>query len=280
MPTTASILVDGVAVESIDARDRGVLFGDGLFETIAVVEGVIVNWADHGERLISGCARLDIPCPQLGMLETEILTVTNSHARSVVRVTLTRGPGGIGYTPPPVPEPTRIVARRSWPQHYAGKAMHGVRIGVARHPLSTNPALAGVKHLNRLDQVLASREVERANWDEALMRDVSGNIIEATRCNVFALLDGELVTPALDTAGVRGVMRKNVIAVAGTLGITAHERSLRLDDIERADELFLCNAIAGIWPVVRLDGDSPRTFPIGSSSTAIRTALVRGGHLR
>ncbi len=280
MPTTASILVDGVAVESIDARDRGVMFGDGLFETLAVVDGVIVNWSDHNERLQAGCATLDIPCPRAGMLADEILSVATNHARSVVRLTLTRGTGGAGYAPPPEAKPTRIIVRRAWPDHYAVKATHGVKIGIARHPLSTNPRLAGLKHLNRLDQVLASREVDRANWDEALMRDADGQIIEATRCNVFALRDDALVTPALDTAGVRGVMRKNVLAVAGALGITIRECSLRLADIERADELFLCNAIAGIWPVVVLHGDTPRAFPIGSTTRAIRAALVRGGHLR
>lgn len=280
MPTTASILVDGVAAESIDVRDRGVMFGDGLFETIAVVDGVIVNWPDHNERLQAGCAQLDIPCPQAGLLTDEILSVATNHARSVVRLTLTRGTGGVGYAPPLEPRPTRIVARRAWPEHYAAKATHGVKIGVARHPLSTNPQLAGLKHLNRLDQVLASREVDSANWDEALMRDADGHIIEATRCNVFAVLDGELVTPTLATAGVRGVMRKNVLTVAGELGISMRECSLRLADIERADELFLCNAIAGIWPVVVLYSGTPRTFPIGSMTHAIRAALVQGGHLR
>ena len=280
MPTTASILVDGVAAESIDARDRGVMFGDGLFETLAVVDGVIVNWSDHNERLRAGCATLDIPCPQTGLLADEILSVATNHVRSVVRLTLTRGTGGVGYAPPPDPTPTRIVVRRAWPEHYAAKATHGVKIGIASHPLSTNSRLAGLKHLNRLDQVLASREIDSAHWDEALMRDADGQIIEATRCNVFAVLDDELVTPALDTAGVRGVMRKNVLAVAAALGITTRECSLRLADVEGADELFLCNAIAGIWPVVMLHSDTPRTFPIGSTTHAIRAALIRGGRLR
>jgi len=280
MPTTASILVDGVAAETLDVRDRGVMFGDGLFETIAVVDGTIVNWSDHHERLNAGCVQLDIPAPPAGLLREEILTVAADHPRSVVRVTLTRGCGGTGYTPPREPSPTRIVARRPWPEDYAEKALRGVRIGVARHPVSINPRLAGLKHLNRLDQVLASREVDAANWDEALMRDVAGHIIEATRCNVFAVLDGDLVTPALETAGVRGVMRKNVLAVAGTLDITLRECALSLADIERASELFLCNAIAGIWPVVALHGDTPRTYPRGPLTAAIRERLVRGGHLR
>lgn len=280
MPTTASILVDGIAAASIDARDRGLLFGDGLFETIAVVDGTIVNWPDHHERLAAGCARLDIPCPAAELLASEILSVAANHARSVVRLTVTRGAGGNGYTPPREPRPTRIVARRPWPAQYAGKATHGIRIGVARHPLSTNPRLAGLKHLNRLDQVLAGREVEQAKWDEALMCDTNGHIVEATRSNVFAVLDGELVTPLIESAGVRGVMRKHVLAVADSLGIAKRERPLNLADIERAGELFLCNAIAGIWPVVLLDGDTPRTFPLGETRAAIRTALIRGGHLR
>ena len=278
MPSAAPILVDGAARDTIDVRDRGLAFGDGLFETIAVVRGTILNWSDHRERLSAGCAQLDIPCPDPELLSQEILSVAANHARSVVRVTVTRGLGGSGYTPPRQPAPTRIVARRAWPDHYAAKGTHGIRIGVASHPLSINPRLAGLKHLNRLDQVLASREVDRAFWDEALMRAPDGRVIEATRCNVFAVLDDELVTPALDTAGVRGVMRKNVLAVAGSLDLAVRERTLYLADINRSSELFLCNAIAGIWPVVALLGEQPRTFPVGMTTTTIRDLLVRAGH--
>lgn len=277
MPSAPTILVDGFACDTLDVRDRGLAFGDGLFETLAVVDSTIINWSDHHERLASGCAVLGIPCSEAQLLSAEILRVAANHVRSVVRVTLTRGQGGSGYAPPRHPVATRIVARRAWPDHYADLAAHGLRIGVARHPLSTNPVLAGLKHLNRLDQVLASREVARANWDEALMRDSAGRIIEATRSNVFAVLDQALVTPALDTAGVRGVMRKNVLAAADSLKLTVHERALYLPDIERARELFLCNAIAGIWPVIALDGEQPRSFPIGTTTTAIRDLLVSAG---
>ena len=277
MPTAASILVDGVARDTIDVRDRGLAFGDGLFETIAVVGDTIINGSDHYERLSAGCAQLDIPCPEPALLSSEILSVAANHLRSVVRVTLTRGLGGTGYTPPRRPAPTRIVARRPWPDHYAAKSVHGIRIGIAHHPLSINPGLAGLKHLNRLDQVLASREVDQAGWDEALMRSPDGRVIEATRCNVFAVLDDELVTPMLDTAGVRGVMRKNVLAVARSLDLTVRERTLYVADIARSQELLLCNAIIGIWPVIALHGEQACSWPIGPITTTLRELLERAG---
>ena len=109
------------------------------------------------------------------------------------------------------------------------------------------------------------------------MQDPDGRVIEATRCNVFAVVDDELVTPVLDLAGVRGVMRKNVLAIADSLDLVVRERTLYLADIERSRELFLCNAIAGVLPVVTLHGERPRTFAIGVITTTIRDLLVRAG---
>jgi len=267
-------LVDGIASAGITANDRGLAFGDGLFETIAVINDTVLNWSRHYARLRRGCDRLHIPQPDSAQLVSEARQVTAGQDRSVVKIIITRGPGGQGYTPPSTPAPVRIVMRRPWPAEYADKAAAGVVTGVAAHRLSKNPDLAGLKHLNRLDQVLASMEMQAAGWDEALMLTDDACVVEATRSNVFAVFADTLATPSLSNCGVSGVMRETILARAPALGLRIEEADLSVDDLRRADELFLCNAIAGIWPVSSLVTDRRCAFPIGPVTNRLRADLA------
>ncbi len=272
------ILVNGIATDEVSALDRGLSYGDGLFETVAVVAGEILNWPRHVARLHDGCNRLAIPQPDAGQLSAEVRTVAAGTDRSIVKITITRGAGGNGYTPPTEITATRIVAPRPWPKHYAEREQQGIRICVAQHRLSSNPRLAGLKHLNRLDQVLASVELMTRDATEALMLDHGGRVIEATRCNLFAVYGTRLSTPRLNICGVSGVMRAVIAQLAPALGLAFAETELTLDDIRAADEVFLCNAIAGIWPVIELDDGPLRTYTIGEHTRRLQVALIAGHH--
>lgn len=274
------ILVNGVSTKAISALDRGLAYGDGLFETVAVVGGDILNWPRHAARLSAGCARLAITRPDVAQLFDETRAVAAGAERAVVKISITRGEGGMGYTPPTVIAATRIVARRPWPQDYAEREESGIRVCVAHHRLSANPRLAGLKHLNRLDQVLASMELARRGAGEALMLDLDGRVIEATRCNLFAVTGERLATPRLDNCGVRGIMRAIIMQLSPALGLLPEEAELTLDGLRAADEVFLCNAIAGIWPVVELDDNPSRTYPIGEHTRRLQAALIAGDHHR
>jgi 4-amino-4-deoxychorismate lyase len=274
------ILVNGVATNEVSALDRGLAYGDGLFETVAVVHGEILNWPRHMARLKDGCARLAITGADAQQLFDETLAVAAGTDRSVVKISITRGQGGMGYTPPAAISATRIVARRPWPEDYAEREETGVRVRVARHRLSSNPRLAGLKHLNRLDQVLASMEPAAPGIAEAIMLDLDGRVIEATRCNLFAVYGDRLATPRLNDCGVRGVMRAIVVELAPTLDLRPEETELTLDDLRMADEVFLCNAIAGLWPVVELADDPSQTYLVGEHTRRLQAAIIAEDHRR
>lgn len=251
-------LVNGEATNQTSIFDRGLLYGQSVFETIAVVGDKPLLWDHHLDRLMRGAARLGIPCDSnlSNLLQDDCsqlllrgagLDGINSVA-SVLRIQLTMGRGGRGYANPPDPEPTRIVTVHEYPNHDTSKWRHGIKIGVSDVRLAQQPLLAGIKHGNRLEQTLA-RANWTADWDEALMLDHAQNVIEATQSNVFIVADGVLKTPDLSLCGVDGVMRAYIMQVAAEIGVKAQAVRLSMGDVEDADEVFLCNSLVGIWPV-------------------------------
>ena len=270
-------LVDGIHTNDVSALDRGLAYGDGLFETLAVVDGHILNWQSHADRLRRGCDALSIPQPDFTLLADEARAVASGTDRSVVKIIITRGSGGRGYTPAPDTVAVRIVTRHRWPDEYARREDSGINVCIAQHRISHNPHLAGVKHLNRLDQVLASIELAKRGVTEALMLDMNGFVIEATRCNIFAIHGDLMVTPCLNNCGVSGVMRSIILQLAPSVGLRSQETELTLHAVCSAGEVFLCNAIAGIWPVVSID-EPERAFTIGENTRLLQAALRAGNH--
>ena len=250
----AEILINGVEADCLDALDRGLQYGDGLFETLRIRAGRPCLWPAHLARLTQGCARLGIPMPAEGLLRREADQLCAGGGDGVLKIVLTRGSGGRGYRPPQVPEPTRLLAVFPAPDHPPENRTQGVTVRICDTRLGLNPALAGLKHLNRLEQVLARAEWDDPDIAEGLMQDIEGNIIEGTMSNLFVVQAGHLRTPELSRCGVAGVMRARVMAEAGALGIPVEEGRLGLDDLTGADELFLTNSVIGLWPVRRLQG--------------------------
>lgn len=243
---TARLLVDGVAAERVSVLDRGFAYGDGLFESIRLVGTRAPLWTRHMQRLATGCQRLLIPAPDPDQLWHETQRVRADMARAVVRITVTRGIGKRGYAPPATPRSTRVVA--AFPAPPVGEAaVHGVRMRLCRLRLAEQPRLAGIKHLNRLEQVLARAEWNDPAIAEGVLCDGHGHVISATMANLFAVIDGELLTPAVDRCGVAGVARAEVLDAT-----SARVAEIALDSLAGASELFLSSSVRGIVPVQSL----------------------------
>ncbi|MFC5743443.1 aminodeoxychorismate lyase [Dyella tabacisoli] len=248
MSSPNRILVNGRPDGMIDPLDRGLAYGDGVFETIRFVGRMSPLWSRHMQRLQDSCTRLRIPCPEPERLWQEALVVTQGLGQAVVRITMTRGAGERGYALPAAPQPTRVLAAFPAPIRAVDDYRHGLRVRLCETRLAIQPRLAGIKHLNRLEQVLA-----RAEWDdpaiaEGLLCDEAGRVISAVMANLFAVIDGVLITPSLERCGVNGVARAEVQAVR-----EVQVCDLSLGELWQASELFLSSSVHGMLPVRSVD---------------------------
>ena len=265
------MLVDGLSTDAVPATDRGLNYGDGLFETLRLHRGRVCLLDRHLHRLRAGCVRLALPYPGDGVLREDIEQLAGEHAGdAILRLVLTRGDGGRGYAPPPEAQGRRIVALHPLPP----VAPDALQVGLCTTRLGRNTTLAGLKHLNRLEQVLGAAEVAAAGWDEGLMLDEGGLVIEATRHNVFFLRSGRICTPPLTHGGVAGVVRQLVIVTANAMGLGGDERLLRYDELHEIDSLFLCNAVAGPRRVNRI---GTQVYAPGDALERLRPGLVERG---
>lgn len=247
-----TVLVDGVACDSIPWADRGLHYGDGLFETVRVRGGAMMLWDRHKARLNEGCRRLGMACPDLESLTRELAGAVAHLSSAVAKIIVTRGAGGRGYHPPIPSTPTRLIAIYPWRPYPRKYSREGIELRVCATRLGLNPALAGLKHLNRLEQVLARSEWDDPAIAEGLMLDVDGRVVEGTMSNLFLVRDGRILTPDLGRCGVAGVMRAETLAVAARMGLVAEVCDVWPDDLAHADELWVCNSVIGMWPVRRL----------------------------
>jgi len=246
------VMINGELKDSISVSDRGLQYGDGLFETIAVKNGECEHWTDHMMRLLAGCKRLNIPEPDIQQCLVEAQQLCSEQSHAVLKVIITRGSGGRGYAFPEIITSTRILSIHPWPSYPSINTSLGIHLHLCKTVLSQQPLLAGLKHLNRLEQVIARNEWQDSEISEGLMSDMDGHIIEGTTSNVFAVINGELVTPALDKCGVAGIMRAQVLQHANAYGMLVCEKKLTLNDLLNAEEVFVCNSIIKIWPVRKI----------------------------
>jgi 4-amino-4-deoxychorismate lyase len=247
------ILVNGQEQHHIAVADRGLHYGDGLFETIAIGAGLPRLWQRHWRRLASGCRRLGIEGVDPEILWDEARRVCAGIERGVLKVIVTRGEGGRGYRPVRTGKATRILATYPWLDYPQSHWQHGVTLRICTTRLGRNPALAGMKHLNRIEQVMARREWEDPRIAEGLMLDDDGHVIAGTMTNLFTVNAGHLITPALTACGVEGVMRGVILDLAAESAIAHQQAPLTRQDLQNADEVFISNALIGIWPVRRIE---------------------------
>ena len=247
-----TLWIDGVR-QAATALDRGLEFGDGLFETMAVRAGRVRLLERHLERLKAGAARLGIAAPAADLLRAELADAAIEPDCAALKLILTRGGGGHGYRAEPGGVPRRWLCALPPRQRPASWPEDGVVVRLCTTRLAEQPLLAGIKHLNRLEQVLARQEWSDPELAEGLMLDVHGRLVCGTMSNVFLVLHGAVVTPQLTRCGVAGVMRAAVLAALRAAGSTVEERDVAYAELTAASELFLTNALIGAWPVRQLE---------------------------
>lgn len=225
---------------AIPADERGLHYGESLFETLRSHQGGLPWWPQHWARLVRGANRLGLPLPDARRVKTEALDLLAGQD-AVLKLRLSRR-GGRGYAAPDDGAPLWMLSLHPLPAQQA--PLHLVWCETR---LALQPQLAGLKHGNRLEQILARREVQQQGADEGLVCDSQGHVISATSANLFILKDGQWHTPSLQSAGVAGICREHLLAMSGA-GI----KPLARDDVENAEALFICNAVRGILPVRQL----------------------------
>lgn len=264
------MLINGRPAEVVSAADRGLMYGDGLFTSIAVRRGQTELWSRHWARLVEGCRRLGMSPPDEALVCAERDALIAGCEQGVLRLTLTRGSGGRGYRYAGVAEPTRILGLYPWPD-YSAIPEAGVSVRLCRLRLGIQPALAGLKSLNRLEQVMARAEWSDASIHEGIVLDAEGRVIEGTMSNLFLVSDGVLVTPALERCGVAGIMRAELLALADEASLAVAVRDVGLDELMNAEEVFLCNSLIRIWPVATLMDRTLTKGPITARLMALLT---------
>jgi 4-amino-4-deoxychorismate lyase len=243
-------LVDGMAVDVVPADDRGLLYGDLLFETMAFSGGQIPLWAWHWQRLKQGCEVLGLALPDPDQVRNECLGIGQGQDRGVIRLTVTRGSGGRAYWPPERPETRRIVQFRPWPEGLDEQRQHGLELVTSPIKLASDSPIRGLKHGNRLEQVLAARACAQLKADEALVYDSRGRLAEAIAANVLVEIDDLVISPEAH-AGVNGV---GLAWLRARVDQEIQDRVLTGQDIRLAQGIMVINSVTGIRPARSLDG--------------------------
>lgn len=243
------ILVNGVAADSVAATDRGLAYGDGVFRTLLLRHGKPRCWSRHYRKLAQDCTALAIGCPPEDVLARELTQAAGAARDGVGKIIVTRGSGARGYALPQPSAPNRIVSVMDLPQHPDAFPRTGVAVHLCRIRLSCQPRLAGVKHLNRLENVLARAEWSDPGVPEGLMLDHEDHIVGGTMTNLFIVEGGELVTPSVRRCGVAGVARTRVMEAAGKSGVVCREEPVSRARLLDAREALLVNSVIGAWQI-------------------------------
>jgi 4-amino-4-deoxychorismate lyase len=275
-PAAIRAWVNGEPDGMLSPFDRGVAYGDGLFETMRFGAHGIPLLRLHLERLLQGCARLGIPVDGVALAEELARCLASAGevcSAGVAKLIVTRGAGGRGYRADVSAEATRVFSVSPLPSHPPQWAEQGVEVRFCEMRLGNNPQLAGIKHLNRLEQVLARREWDDPRIAEGLLADPKGRIVEAVSCNLFLVSGGRLLTPTIDSCGVEGVMRRFILEdAAKAVGVPAVTTYCERAMLAGAQEIFLCNAVVGVWPVRRL---GTRSLPVGPVTRRLQSVVAR-----
>ena len=263
-------LVNGEISSLVETSNRGFNYGDGIFETLLVHAGRPRRWQGHMDRLGIGCERLGLQMPPQSILLREVQTVSAGLVDAVVKIVITRGGQARAYMPPEGENCVRIVSAHRFPDGIAELARKGVRARICDLRLAIQPALGGMKHLNRLEQVLASAELRESGAAEGILLDREEHVVCADSANIFLVMENRLLTPRLDLCGVRGVVRGHILA---GLGARCEQRRVTLDMVQEADEVFICNTVKGIVPVTAIDDQE---FQIGLVTRELQAWLTEG----
>ena len=246
-------LINGKFVDELAAHDRGLHYGDGLFETITVENMQLLCWDEHLKRLERGCIKLNIAVPDKNLLKNEVSELINTESQGVIKIIISRGQGGRGYKILENIAPTRIISLYPWSYQYDQNSSSGVKTRICKYRYAKNPLLAGIKHLNRLEQILARSEWNDDSIAEGIVMDSENYIIEGTMSNIFCIIGKTLYTPDLSECGIEGIVRGKIIELASNLKFNVEIKKIPLGFLMNAEEIFMCNSIIGVWPVNIID---------------------------
>ena len=242
--------INGKESLTIAVDDRGLHFGDGCFTTLKVVNRKAIFLNQHIARLQQDSARLALPQPDWAQLIHQVNEIAQQHIDALVlKIMITRGQGGRGYSSQNFHTPTVIVSTNSYPVHYTKLQQLGICLSISQVPISKNPFLAGIKHLNRLEQVLIKQDIDAGNVDEALVLDTDGLLIECCSANVFWRRGKQVFTPLLTHSGVSGLMRKHIIEQLADSPYSLSEVERYPQVLAHCDEVLISNSLMPILPV-------------------------------
>ncbi|MBL4940248.1 MAG: aminodeoxychorismate lyase [Colwellia sp.] len=248
-------LVNGIQQNHITIENRGLAYGDGLFTTAKILNGNVQYLTAHIERLLSGCKKLGFTPPVRNELIKQLNAVAKNHALAVLKVIIIASNGGRGYARPVDHSHDLIIMVYDYPTSFNELANTGIKLGVSEQQLGLNPMLGGLKHLNRLEQVLLRQELSTRSEDDLLVTNINDEVIEATSANLFFFVDGKLFTPDVSQSGVDGIMRQTILQHYPTTIVKA----VTLAELAKAQEIFLCNCVMGIMPVATFNNKALAT---------------------
>jgi 4-amino-4-deoxychorismate lyase len=272
MTRTHSYLINGSFDATISPFDRGFAYGDGVFRTLVMRNGAPESWPQHYQKLVADCAAINIVCPSAELLMSDLQQLFLLDEVAVAKIIITRGEGNRGYTPPPITAPMRVVTKSTMPEYPEERFSEGVNLHVCETRLALQPKLAGIKHLNRLENVLA-----RMEWNDAhtasgiadgILLDTNDNVIECTAANIFARFGDTLITPSLVQCGVAGITRQRIIELAHTLSLKTSVETFNLEKLFAADEVIICNSIYDAWQVRKIDEKTIKAHGLGANIRA------------
>lgn len=254
----------------MDPCDRGTAYGDGVFRTLLVRDGRLVCWERHYRKLLSDCQAISVACPSRDTLEAELAWASEDSRRGAAKIIVTRGPGSRGYAPPANPKPSRLVSVGPLPSFPQDNYTEGVCVHRCRMTLGFQPRLAGIKHLNRLENVLARSEWSSPNFAEGLLLDAEDHVVEGVASNLFVVREGKLHTPDLSRCGISGVTRERVIDRLLEEGVPLRVAAISWAELVTSEEVVLVNSLIGAWQVRKLES---HTWVRGRWASRIRSWL-------
>lgn len=264
-------LINGHRDGYISPFDRGLAYGDGVFRTLPVYGGAPHCWERHYRKLCEDCKALGIVCPPEDVLINDLALLIGEGEDATVKIIITRGEGERGYAVPPLAQPMRLVIRTPAQAYSEVNAREGVKLHLCELRLSHQPRLAGVKHLNRLENVLARMEWVDSRLADGLLLDVDDNVIECTMSNIFIRTGNQLTTPNLKCCGVAGLTRERILELATQLGCQPIITDFNLGQLLEADEVIICNSLFFAWQVREL---KEKIWQHGDLATRLREKLL------
>lgn len=253
---SANTLINDQYCDQIPVSDRGFQYGDGVFETIGILNNRPLFWGEHIKRLHKGCQRLGIsPPPDAKVLLSQVQALCDNHPHSsaIIKIFITRGQGLRGYQFSRGNAPTRVVTIHHWSGFDTNLVHNGILARICETRLSMNSALAGIKHMNRLENILARAEWNNSDVKEGIMLDTQGHVIEGVMSNIFIIHNNCILTPDLSQSGVTGIMRQVVLQLLEEMAMKIRITSISLDQLLESDEIFCCNSLMPIWPIKKID---------------------------